>query len=112
MPGYDRKGPMGEGPRTGRARGHCGSERDTATSDRLLGRGRGAAWRHGGRGGRGWGLGRGGGLGPGFGGRWRRGVGEAGDRDWVAGRIARLEAELDELRQRDVAAPDEGDGAE
>jgi hypothetical protein len=32
MPGYDRTGPLGDGPRTGRGRGRCGRPVDESTS--------------------------------------------------------------------------------
>lgn len=70
MPGGDRSGPWGQGPRTGRSLGHCsGSERPGYASPRgpVGGYGGGV-----GRGyGRGWGRGRGFGFGRGSGGRWR-----------------------------------------
>jgi hypothetical protein len=65
MPGFDRTGPMGEGPRTGRALGKCGRSRplrrpgsaqatdSQPRTDRPLGRGAGLG------GGRGRGRGRG-----------------------------------------------------
>lgn len=66
MPGFDRTGPLGEGPRTGRGLGICGKARATPSLGVLPGRavrlggpvaGRGPG-RGGGRGGRG-GRGRG-----------------------------------------------------
>ena len=57
MPGGDRRGPMGEGPRTGRALGYCsGYNSPGYTKGRGMGLGRGMAYRHGGRG-RGFGRG-------------------------------------------------------
>lgn len=58
MPGGDRTGPEGEGPRTGRGMGYCAPGTESGWWPR-----RGAAW--------GWGRGRGFGLGMGRG--WRRG---------------------------------------
>ncbi|MBW2257105.1 MAG: DUF5320 domain-containing protein, partial [Deltaproteobacteria bacterium] len=50
MPDYDQKGPWGEGPRTGRARGRCGPVKDV-DRDKGGGPGRGLGkghrWRHG-----------------------------------------------------------------
>lgn len=71
MPGEDRKGPMGDGPRTGRGLGRCQTDKpDTAAEDnredvtgRIPGRGQG----------RGQGAGRG--FGPGAGGGRGRGRG-------------------------------------
>lgn len=62
MPGGNRTGPLGAGPRTGRAFGYCaGFEAPgyvTAPGGRFFGRGMGMGW---GRGrGRGYGMGRGG----------------------------------------------------
>ncbi len=72
MPGGDRSGPWGRGPRTGRGFGYCsGSERPGYAPPR----GPVGGYRYGdgyGRGyGRGWGFGRGWGRGWGGGGRWR-----------------------------------------
>ncbi|MDY6837577.1 MAG: DUF5320 domain-containing protein [Thermodesulfobacteriota bacterium] len=39
MPGYDRSGPLGEGPRTGRGLGRCGNRSGTQRSDGGPGRG-------------------------------------------------------------------------
>ena len=49
MPGGNRTGPMGQGPRTGRGAGYCG---DREESDVLGGRGGGRGFRRGRRGGR------------------------------------------------------------
>jgi hypothetical protein len=59
MPGFNRRGPRGEGPRTGLARGRCRvPDREEAGRGRGFGRGRGrgagGGRRMGGRGG--WGL--------------------------------------------------------
>jgi len=66
MPGFDRKGPAGEGPRTGRGLGKCGpapgSDKDDqpAAEEKLDDRrGMGMAWRRGGGRGMGRGFGRG-----------------------------------------------------
>jgi hypothetical protein len=74
MPGFDRTGPYGEGPRTGRGLGKCNPERDDEQNledDDLRG-GRGGRFRFG----RGWWKGRDRGAGPGN--RAGRGVGGAG----------------------------------
>lgn len=60
MPGFDRSGPMGQGPQTGRGMGKCNP--DAPSSDQYYGFGRGMACRRGfgagfGGGGRGWGRG-------------------------------------------------------
>ncbi len=49
MPGGDRTGPAGLGPRTGRARGFCGGYATPGFMDPAPGRGafgRGRGWRH------------------------------------------------------------------
>ncbi len=63
MPGFDRSGPLGQGPMTGRGLGLCsGYARPSGL------RGPGLAWRHGWYGrGRGFGFGRGRGFGRGYG---------------------------------------------
>jgi hypothetical protein len=67
MPGFDRTGPMGEGPRTGRGLGRCGKAKTAVNSDVIPGRGpRLGDGAVGGRGrGRGGGRGRRGGQGRG-----------------------------------------------
>ncbi len=84
MPGGDRTGPMGMGPRTGRAAGYCaGYDRPGYTND--FGRGGyggGSGWGRGGgygrgRGGGGWGRGRGYGWGRGGGYGYGNGMGPA-----------------------------------
>ncbi len=101
MPGGDRTGPMGEGPRTGRGLGYCSGadQPGYATPGPGLGRGWGRGW---GRG-RGWGLGRGGGWGLGRGGGWGRG---AWFQRWLpAGQTAAADAPYpDEVAGR-VASP-------
>ncbi len=79
MPGYDKTGPQGQGPMTGRGMGRCrnngdvpaNEERIDGESTTLLGLGRGGRPRGGGmgrcRGGRGGGRGMGGGGGRGRG---------------------------------------------
>jgi hypothetical protein len=66
MPGFDRTGPNGEGPRTGRGLGRCNPKKDESDEknredmnpqDEWYGRGMG--WRHGRGGFRGRGPGRG-----------------------------------------------------
>jgi len=49
MPGFDRTGPFGEGPRTGRGRGVCGRPTDRVNRG-IRGVGRGGTSRGGGRG--------------------------------------------------------------
>lgn len=104
MPGYDRKGPSGAGPRTGRGRGPCGQGAGASESSQG-GFGRGI-----GRGGAPWGGGRGrclGGWGfrrP-FGGAasaTSSGEAEALRADLAAAReeIAAMEARLSELEQK------------
>jgi len=66
MPGGDRTGPMGMGPRTGRGLGHCTG---SATPGYAVGGGRGRGMGWGGGRGRGWRRG-GGGGGFGFHGGW------------------------------------------
>ena len=71
MPGYDRTGPMGQGPMTGRQMGYCaqGTEQTSIPQQPdkgvVYGIGRGGIPRRGGRG-RGFGGGRGRGLRRGF----------------------------------------------
>jgi hypothetical protein len=67
MPGYDRTGPLGQGPRTGRGAGKCGKTKATPRSDVGQGAGR--------RSGQGMAAGRGTGRG---GGRGRRAGGGRG----------------------------------
>jgi hypothetical protein len=75
MPGGDRTGPMGRGPRTGRGLGDCARDEPLRGPDRKgypgpgQGRGRGRGW--------GFGRGLGRGLGRGFRGRWRQEEAEA-----------------------------------
>lgn len=69
MPGGDRTGPMGEGPRTGRGLGYC-SGYDTPGWPRGFGQGFGF--------GRGWGFG-----GGGRGRRWRHWARATGTPGWV-----------------------------
>ncbi len=63
MPGGDRTGPMGMGPRTGRAAGFCAGYDVPGFANPAYGWGGGMGW--------GRGRGYGGGLGRGFGGRGR-----------------------------------------
>jgi len=66
MPGFDRTGPEGQGPMTGRGLGRCNPDNEFNEEDDIrFGRG----W------GRGRGLGRGRGFGRGFGGGYGRGFG-------------------------------------
>ncbi len=66
MPGYDRTGPNGQGPITGRGLGPCGAEESSYRRGMPIGRGFGYGRRGGFSGGRGFGFGRGRGLGRGF----------------------------------------------
>ena len=60
MPGFDQRGPIGEGPKTGRRRGRCGdkqttqieksSEQTAENKEVIYGLGRGGRQRGGGRG--------------------------------------------------------------
>jgi hypothetical protein len=73
MPGYDRSGPRGEGPRTGGGRGYCG-------------RGRGAGPRLGLQRRRGFGRG--------------REFARSEESEWLAERVRLLEEELEATRRR------------
>lgn len=75
MPGGDRRGPMGQGPRTGRGQGYCSGydEPGFTAGGYGMGMGRGRGF--------GRGMGRGGGFGPGFGRGFGRGMG-FGRRVW------------------------------
>lgn len=79
MPGGDRTGPMGQGPRTGRAAGYCGDRDEPGFSTAPGGRG----WF--GRRGGGFGRGRGGGFGAG------RGFGRMGWGGWFGPSAARMD---------------------
>lgn len=95
MPGYDRTGPMGEGPRTGWGMGDCYG--DAPARGRYYRAGWGRGW------GRGWGPGRGRGWGFGFRRGFPFGWGARG-RGWVdAGPVAEPPAE-DELTDLDAEA--------
>ena len=59
MPGGDKTGPRGKGPKTGRGMGDCGTTEKQLEDNRDLGRGRGGPGKGKGRG-NGKGLGRGG----------------------------------------------------
>ena len=74
MPGGDRTGPMGMGPRTGRAAGYCSGFGVPGYANPGPGRGFG----------RGWGMGWGRGFGRGFGRGWGRGFWGAGYGAWGA----------------------------
>ena len=72
MPGLDRTGPNGEGPKTGRAKGLCNPDTRDEADDSIVTRGRrlrrGEGWKDESRsGGRGLGRGRGRGRGMGRG---------------------------------------------
>jgi len=62
MPGFDKTGPQGEGPLTGRGDGPCLSDSQKSIIEKLFGRGRGLGRALG----RGLGRGRGQGLGRGL----------------------------------------------
>lgn len=74
MPGGDRTGPLGLGPRTGRAAGYCAGYGMPGYMNPIPGRGSGY-W--------GWGRGRGGGWGGGRG--WRHGYYATGLTGWQRG---------------------------
>ncbi len=105
MPGGDRTGPAGYGPRTGRAAGFCaGFDSPGFMNPGFGGRGRGMGfgrgWRRG-TGGAGYGWGRGGGYGPGRGagygyGRYYSRTAELED---LQGYADSLEAELKSVKQ-------------
>ncbi len=139
MPGGDRTGPLGQGPRTGRARGYCVGADVPGSADTTIGWGRGGGQgrgRTGGGGGRSrvvdartataWGRGGGGGVGGGRGWRhwfhatglpgWlRAGAGPSGQTNVVAAReilrerASALRSELDELQRRLSELDREGD---
>ena len=100
MPGFDRTGPMGFGPRTGRGLGYCGGYAP----------GRGAGYGRGfGRGyGRGYGRGLGWGYGRGLGWRgavpwapgWIPAVPYSNERDWLKAEAKAMEQDLDAIRRR------------
>jgi len=105
MPGLDRTGPWGEGPRTGRGLGRCTPEGRRFLDRFGPGFGRGFGWGRGLRRGFGWGRGRGWGRGwcrwffGGFGGPgwgWRRWFASLSPED----RRALLEEEAEFYRQR------------
>ena len=112
MPGFDRSGPMGAGPMTGRAMGRCNPNRAAVGPAFYGGYGRGMAMRRG-RGGGGFGAGRGfrRGFGPGYG--WAAPMAPAGSEldalkseadfmqkslETINRRIAELEKEGDDLK--------------
>jgi hypothetical protein len=102
MPGQDRMGPRGQGPRTGWGAGLCGGQADRGPG--FAGRG----WGGGGGRGRGMGQGRGRGSGRGWGrglGRWFGGgdVGSAplsDDPEALRAESSRLKAELEAVEDR------------
>ncbi len=98
MPGLNRRGPAGEGPKTGRGLGRCGPG---ATSNDLAGDyARGEGWGRGQGGGRGRGQGWGRGRGCGQGRGWGRGWGAAANvRDRLTAEEERglLQEEADQL---------------
>ena len=77
MPGGDRTGPLGMGPRTGRAAGYCSGSGMPGYANFGFGRGYGMGY------GRGRGFGRGRGPGMGYGRGWRNRNFAAGYPGWV-----------------------------
>ena len=122
MPNFDKTGPRGDGPLTGRGMGRCGSRADYDGPGRGYGRGRGSrgrgrGWGGGGGGwgrgggwghGAGWGWGRGGGWGWGRGGGWGwgRGPTRGYDEPWAAEEQAVL-LQRKEALQAELAATDD-----
>ena len=107
MPGFDRTGPLGQGPRTGRGMGYCAGGTNVNYG---YGVGRGGIPWGGGRG-RAWGGGFG--RGRGFGGRGWVGYGApvaagpvvqpytaANEREYLSGMIADLQVELENAKKR------------
>ncbi len=108
MPGGDRTGPMGMGPRTGRAAGYCGGFGMPGSQNLALGRWGAGDW--------GWGYGPRGGRGGGRGWRhwyratglpgWLRGVAapfglDAGmEKEFLSRQARALQAELKALNDR------------
>ncbi len=107
MPGGDRTGPMGAGPRTGRAAGFCSGYDMPGYANPGFGRGawprygRGRGFARWGAGGRGWrnrfratGI-------PGIG-RWWQGeyMGPADEKEILKNSEARLQSELEMIRKR------------
>lgn len=90
MPGFDGTGPLGQGPRTGGGFGRCNSE-DFQPTGRAMGRG----FRGGCRGGRGMGRGAGRGIGM-----EQMAGAPVNDSEALSLRLARLEAEAADIRQR------------
>jgi hypothetical protein len=121
MPGGDRTGPLGTGPRTGRAAGYCSGSGMPGYANPVPGRGFGMGF---GRGRGGWGRGRGfGGGGRGFGGggrgwrHWFYATGQPGwmrfggfapeaaldprdEKRFLKNEAEALQAELDQIKQR------------
>ena len=91
MPGFDRTGPMGQGPMTGRGLGNCGAGRGVSQGGAVYGRGRGF----------GFGQGRGFGFGPAA----ARGYAPAqpaaqDEASWLRNQADALEAELQGIKAR------------
>jgi hypothetical protein len=86
MPGGDRTGPLGTGPRTGRAAGYCSGSGMPGYANPVPGRGFGMGF---GRGRGGWGRGRG------FG-----GGGPRDEKRFLKNEAEALQAELDQIKQR------------
>jgi len=112
MPGFDRTGPMGQGPRTGGGFGYCGSGAGAGSS-------RGSRFIGGfGRGRRNWRA-----YGGGFGyGRWPRFWGESyypgvyprasrkEERDYLMDQIAELKADIEAMEDRLAALDSDKEG--
>jgi len=97
MPGFNGKGPRGEGPMTGGGRGYCVSD---ISDNRPAGVGRGGFPRGGGRG-RAWGGGRGRGAGRGFGrGYFAQGSNSQDERTYLSDHLSVLENEMREIKER------------
>ncbi len=95
MPGGDRTGPMGAGPRTGRAAGYCGGFGMPGYMNPIGGRGLGLGF---GRGFRGGGFGRG--LGRGFWGAYGWGAAVPWPQTDAAGRAQILKDQVRVLEQQ------------
>lgn len=91
MPGFDRSGPMGAGPMTGRAMGRCNPNQAAGAAMPYGGYGRGMAFRRG----RGGGFGAGRGLRRGFG----MGYGWAGPVAAAGNELDALKTEADSMKK-------------
>lgn len=101
MPGLDRTGPWGAGPRTGRGLGLCGTPRGAAPPAQVWGYGA-WGWRGRGRGARcWWGVPRG--FGPGWGRPGWQPLSPQEEVEYLQGYAANLERALEEIR-REISA--------